>query len=73
MLNKEKTIKPLKIFWTNGYPVEADVREALEECYKEQCKARIEYMMFGYPYEVSMDYTNTVEEVLDRIPTVYGM
>lgn len=68
-----KTIMPLKIFWTNGFPVEADVQEALEVCYKEKCRARIEYMMYGYPYAVALDYTNTLEEIIDRIPTVYGM
>jgi hypothetical protein len=64
---------PLKLFWTDGYPVEADVKEALEEAYKEKCKVRIEYQMWGYPYRITMDYTETVEEVMERIPTVYGM
>lgn len=64
---------PLKTFWTNGYPVEEDVKEALEIAYKEKCKVRIEYQMFGYSYRVTMDYTETVEEVMERIPTVYGM
>jgi hypothetical protein len=68
-----KSIMPLKIFWTDGYPIEEDVKEALEIAYKEGCKVRIEYVMFGYPYQVTMDYTETVEEVMARIPTVYGM
>ena len=64
---------PLKIFWTDGYPEEEDVKEALEEAYKEKCQVRIEYQMYGYSYWVMMDYTETVEEVMERIPTVYGI
>lgn len=68
-----KTIRPIKIFWTDGYPEEEDIKIALEEAYKEKCKVRIEYIMFGYPYAVSIDYTDSLEDVVARIPTVYGM
>ena len=66
-------LKELKMFVTDGIPTEDDVREALSYAKKNDCRVKITYTVFGWPYNWTIDSADIFEEVWEKRIKVYGM
>ena len=68
------TMKPLRYFYCPYIPTNDDIVEAMKVVKNNDCYVQINYTgPGGYSYSVGVCPGDTHQDVLNRIPTVFGL
>ena len=67
-------IKPIKEFWCNGHPSKDDLQECIEIANKEDCIIHLKWFIQYNGWNDRYIHPNSnLEEILDKLPKIYGV
>lgn len=65
-------MKRILSFYSSGISTDDELKEALTVAVNDDCYVKLEYTVWGYPYQIFISPEDTFENVKDRMPKYYG-
>lgn len=64
---------PIKYFWSECPPTDEEIYEAMSLVENEDCVVIIQWIVFRYPYKMTVRKGMSFEQCKNQKPTSYGL